>query len=340
MTRKLTTLGVSALAVFLTVSAADRAQAQADFFRGKQLEMIIGSDPGGGFDLFGRIVARYMPKYLPGQPTMTPKNMPGAGSLKALQYIDKLAAKDGTSIGILNPSILTLAATDPSKVEVDLNKMNWIGNLSSDNKVCMSWTASGIASLDDLKTKKFRAGGTSTSAGSFPPMAILKEFYPNVQHVLGYVGNQDVWLAMERGEVEGHCTGWGIIPAQKPEWVSGKKVTVLSKFTDKEIPGLPGVPSIYTLPMSAEMKNAIGFIMKGDEITRPFFVGAAVPADRVTALRDAFDKMIKDPEFIDAAQKARLEIDTMDYKNLTEAVKTITTTPAAAVQLAKKFIGG
>jgi tripartite-type tricarboxylate transporter receptor subunit TctC len=334
---------VGALALGMAASAAaPQAMAQsaaAEFFRGKQMEFIIGSDTGGGFDAYGRAVARFITKQLPGNPAMVPKNMPGAGSLKALQYVDRIGPKDGTTLGILNPSILTVAATDPSKIDVDLNKLQWLGNLSSDNKVCLAWGKSGLTSMNDLKTKKFRIGGTTINAGSYPPAAILKHFFPDtVQNILGYPGNAQTWLAMETGEVDGHCTGWGIIPTQKPDWVRDKKVNVLVKFTKKEIPGLTGVPTIYDLPMDQATHDAIAFIAQGDEITRPIFVGPGVPADRVAVLRDAFEKMLKDPEFLDYAKLNRLDLDTMGWKELTDTVKQITGTPAAALTVAKKFV--
>ncbi len=315
------------------------AQSGADFFRGKTMEFIIGSEPGGGYDTYGRAIASHIVKHIPGNPTIVPKNMPGAGSLRALQYMNTVAAKDGTSISILNPSMINLSVVDPDKVGVDLNTMIWLGNVSSDNKVCVTWAKSPVSTLDDLKTKTFRLGGTSTSAGSHPPAAILKYIFPNtVHHVLGYSANSQIWVALERGEVEGNCTGWGIYPTQKPDWVREKLIRPLVKFTNKEIAGIEGVPSIYGLPIQDNLKSAIAFLMKADDITRPVMAPPGIPAEHAAILREAFAKMLKDPEFLDFAKKTRLEIDATSHQELAAIIKDITSTKPDDVALAKKLI--
>lgn len=315
------------------------AQSDADFFRGKTMEFIIGSEPGGGYDTYGRAIANYIVKHIPGNPTIVPKNMPGAGSLRALQYMNTVAAKDGTALSILNPSMITLSVVDPGKVGVDLNTMTWLGNVSSDNKVCVTWAKSSVSTLEDLKTKTFRLGGTSTSAGSHPPAAILKYIFPNtVHHVLGYSANSQIWVALERGEVEGNCTGWGIYPTQKPDWVKEKLIRPLVKYTSREIPGLEGVPSVYSLPIQDNLKNAIAFLMKADDITRPVMAPPGIPAERAAILREAFAKMLKDPEFLEFAKKTRLDIDATSHQELAAIIKDITGTKQDDVLLAKKMI--
>ncbi len=327
---------VAALAVSAAVLAPAMAQ-QPDFYRGKTMEFIVGYPPGAGFDIYGRTLAQFMGKHIPGNPTLVVKNMPGASSLKGLQYISAQAPKDGTSIGIFNPTLINLSVLEPKQVDVDFSKLTWLGNMSNDTKVCFAWGSSGIRSADDIRAKQLIIGGTAQGAGLAYGSIMKAIFGDHVKLVLGYPSNSDVWLALERGEAEGNCTGWGVIPAMKPDWVANKKVNVLVQFAKKPSALLPNVPLVFDLGISDDLKAAVSFLTLADSFTRPIIAPPGIPADRAKLLRDAFHATMKDPEFLAQAAKGNLEIDPMDAETLVGLVQEIRNTPASAVELAKKL---
>ncbi len=224
-----------------------------DFYRGKTIDLIVGYPPGAGYDTYGRALAQFMGKFIPGKPAVVVQNMPGASSLKALQYLSTQAPRDGTAIGIFNPQLVNLSMLEPNTVNVDFSKLTLLGNMSSDTKVCFGWKGSSVKSAEDLRNRPFVIGGTSQGAGFVYGAIMRAVFGENIKIVLGYPSNSDVWLAMERGEADGNCTGWGVIPAMRPDWVRDDKVRVLVQFADAPSPHVPPAPTIYDRNMSPEL---------------------------------------------------------------------------------------
>ena len=312
-------------------------QSVADFYRGKTVEFIIGYAPGAGFDLYGRILSQFIGRHIPGTPNVVAKNMPGAASLTGLRYIAQQASKDGLTLGIFNPTLVNLSVLEPKQVDIDFASLTWLGNMSNDTKVCFSWRSTGVLTADDIKAKSLIIGGTSQGAG-FVYGSILKAIFgDHLKVVLGYPSNSDVWLALERGEAQGNCTGWGVIPSMRPEWITSNKLSVFVQFAKKPSPLLPNVPLIYDMGISEEMKAAISFLTLSDSFTRPIIAPPGLPADRAKALREAFEKTMKDPDFLEQAKKSNLEIDPMDAQTLANLVEDIRKTPKSAVELAKKL---
>ncbi len=330
-------LSALCMAAFASMPVA-HAQTATDFYQGKTIQVIVGNPTGTGFDLYARALAQYMPKYIPGKPGFVVQNMPGAASLKGLQYISMTAARDGTVIGTFNSNLVNLSVLEPKTTEtVDFDKLNWLGNMSSDTKVCFSWSASGVAKPEDLRTKELILGATSKGSGDIYGSILRTLYGDKVRIVLGYSTNADVWLAFEKGEASGNCTGWGVMPIRKPDWIRDGKINVLVQFTKTASPQLPNVPLIYDLPMSDEMRDAVTFITQTDAITRPFVAPPGVPADRMAILRKAFAETMKDDEFLAFAKKTELDIAYMDAETLGKAVGDIRRTPRAAVELARKL---
>ena len=329
-----------ALAGALLLAFAAPAAAQqsvADFYRGRTVDFIVGYPPGAGYDIYGRTLAQFIGKHIPGNPVVVVKNMPGASSLVGLKYLAVQAPKDGSTIGIFNPTLVNLSVLEPKQVDVDFAALTWLGNMSNDTKVCFSWRPSGILTADDIRAKQIVIGGTPQGAG-FAYGAIMKAIFgDHVKIVLGYPSNSDVWLAMERGEAEGNCTGWGVIPSMRPDWVKENKVSVFVQFAKQPNPLLPKVPLVYDLGVSDELKAAIAFITLGDSFTRPVIAPPGVPADRATALREAFLATLRDPDFLAQAEKTSLEIAPMDATTLAGLVQDVRSTPPAAVELARKL---
>jgi tripartite-type tricarboxylate transporter receptor subunit TctC len=313
------------------------ADSVADFYHGRTIELVVGYAPGAGFDAFGRLLARHIGKHMPGQPRLVVKNMPGAADLNATKYLYSTAPRDGSVIGIVNPNLFNLAVIEPQTVNVDFNAVTWIGNMSSDIKVCFAASSSGVGQLDDLKRKPIHLAGTSKGAG-YIYGSILRNIYPmTVQIVLGYLSNADIWLAIERGEVDAFCTGWGAIKSRRPEWLTNGRIRVLLQFAREPDVRLPGVPTIFALDLSDDMKKAIAFLTRTDSVTRPVFAPPAIPADRAAALRQAFLMTMRDAEFLADARRADLEIDAADAAETARIVTEITSTPPAAIELARRL---
>ena len=324
-----------ALAAGLTPASAQ--QSVADFYRGKTMDFIIGYPPGAGYDLYGRVLAQFIGRHIPGSPNVVVKNMPGAASLTGLRFIAQQAPKDGLTMGIFNPTLINLSVLEPKQVEIDFASLTWIGNMSNDTKVCFSWRETGVLTADDIRAKSLIIGGTSQGAGLAYGSIMKAIFGDHLKVVLGYPSNSDVWLALERGEAQGNCTGWGVIPAMRPDWVTNNKVSVFVQFAKKPSPLLPKVPLVYDLGISDEMKAAISFLTLTDSFTRPVIAPPGIPADRAKALQDAFLQTLKDPDFLEQAKKSNMEIDAMDAETLVGLVQEIRKTPKSAVELAKKL---
>jgi tripartite-type tricarboxylate transporter receptor subunit TctC len=329
---------VATLASVLAIPCAG-AQSAAEFYRGRTMDFVIGYPPGAGYDLFGRVLAQHMGNHIPGNPRLVPKNMPGASSLNSLQYMARTAPRDGSVIGLFNSTLINMAVMDPKSVDIDFPKLSWIGNMSSDTKVCFAMRASGVTKVDDLKTKKLVIGGTAKGAVNAYGMILRSIYGENVKIVLGYPSNADVWLAMEKGEVDANCTGYGILPAKKPEWIEGNKIAVLVQFARSQHSDLKDVPLIYDVPgVPAGLKDAITFVTQVDAMTRPVVGPPGIPADRLKALQDAFMKTMSDPEFLALAKKSALDIDPMDADKVQSAVKEVMGTQAGAVEIARKLL--
>jgi len=314
------------------------AQPVAEFYRGRTVEFVVGYLPGAGFDSFGRLLAQHMGKHIPGTPKIVVKNMPGAANLNAVKHMYAAAARDGSMIGIVNPNLFNLAVLEPHTVNMNFSRFTWLGNMSTDTKVCFTWKQSGVVSLDDLKTRRVHLAGTTKGSG-YIYGSILRSIYPStVQIVLGYLSNADIWLALERGEVEAFCTGWGAMASRKPEWIAGDKISVLVQFAKEPDLRLPKVPTISDLGVSDDMKRAIGFLIRADAVSRPVFAPPGIPADRARALRSAFMTTMRDAEFLEAARRADMEIDPTDAEETAQIVAEITSVPPAALAVARKLM--
>ncbi len=312
------------------------AQTAGDFFRGRTVDFVIGYPPGGGYDIFGRALAQHMGRHIPGQPNIVVRNMPGAASLKAVQYLVTGAPRDGTAFGIFNSNLITTGMTDPQAIGVDMGALTWLGNMVSDTKTCFSWRASGIASVDQLRARTFVIGGTSRGS-AYVYGSLLRHAYgeSRVKIVLGYPSNVDAYLAMERGEVMGICTGYDIVRQLRPEWFRNDSIAFLVQYGEVSEPGLEQVPTVYDLPLGEEMKQAARFYIGADRIARPVAAPPGVPADRVAALREAFDRTLADPEFQAASRRAHMEVQPMNAAELTRIVNAIRATPSAIVDIAR-----
>ncbi len=297
----------------LLVIAAGPAMADpiSDFYRGKQIRFVVRTTPGGDYDQYTRLIARFIGKYIPGNPAIIPVNMPGGGGITAANYMAQVAPRDGTVIGIVSQGLAAdQALAMSSGLKADLREFNWIANVVYSNQLLVVWHTSPTKTIEDAKQRVTTIGTTGAGSASVQYPA----FYNNVigtkfKIVFGYPGGQHIDLAMERGEVEGRGTnpysGW---MASKPTWIPEKKIIPLIQAGLEKEPALPDVPLIVDQQVKADDKPLLQFMAEASSVGRPLATTPGVPAERVAALRAAFAATVKDPEFIAAAAHEHMEI--------------------------------
>ena len=300
-----------AAATFGLVLAAGTAQAQsvADFYRGKTITLLIGTSPGNDYDFRGRMIARYMSKFIPGEPTIVPRNMPGGGGVQAANWVGKLAPRDGTVLHMIMQNMMAAQAISAAGVEFDARKFAWIGNTTSAPNVINSWYTSGVTSIEDVRKRELVVGAPMGTAGALYPALLNALAGTKFRIVTGYPGGNEVNLAMERGEVDGRgSNSWASWKSTKPEWLRDKKINVLVQVGLKRHPDLPNVPLLLELAQNEPDRKLLEFLSADTDLSRSLVTTPGVPPERVQALRRAFDAMIKDPDFLMEASKAGMDI--------------------------------
>jgi tripartite-type tricarboxylate transporter receptor subunit TctC len=329
----------TALAVLVwTISGAAHADEVTNFYRGKNISLVIGYTAGGGYDLYGRLVARHMQKYIPGNPTIIPQNMPGAGSLKAASFIYGIAPKDGLTIGIVTRAM----ATDPllGESKFDPRKFTWIGSTTSETSVCATWNRSPVKSWTDMFGTTFTMGGSAQGSEPDSFTLLLKNvFGVHVKLVSGYPGGNDINLAIERGEVDGRCGwSWSSIKSQRPDWLRDKKINILTQLALKKHSDMPDVPLLLDFAQNEEQRQIVKLVLASLVLGRPFFGPPAIPEDRKATLRRAFDATMQDPEFLGEAAKLDLEIEPVAAGAVDNLLDELYRTPKSVVDKAAAAI--
>jgi tripartite-type tricarboxylate transporter receptor subunit TctC len=318
------------------VAAAPLARAD-DFYKGKSFTIVVGFSPGGGYDTNARAVSRYISKHIPGNPTIIVQNMPSAGSMTAVRYLDATAPKDGTVMTIFNPGLVTQSIVVPDKINLDFRKYQWIGVVTSDFRVCYGFGPDGVKSWDDMmKRKQFILGSTAKGSGNYINGATLKYvFNAPVKQILGFPGSAEQRIAIERGELDGDCGSFSSIPA---EWIKDKKAHPFVRFTEKRPPEIPAsAPFINTFAKSDDQKQLLDVLNAADVVGRPFIMSKEVPADRVAIIRKAFDETMKDPAFMADLEKQQLPLNPMTGDEAEAVVSKLINVPPAIVAKAKEI---
>jgi tripartite-type tricarboxylate transporter receptor subunit TctC len=320
------------LSLFLLAAAAGpgaTALAQGgDALAGKTVQMIIGFGPGGGYDLWGRTVARHIGKHLPGKPNVVAQNMPGAGSYLAASHIYNVAPKDGTVMGIIARDAALGPLSGAPGARFDATKLSWIGSPTKETNVCIAFHTAPVKAVQDLFEKQLILGDTGPGTGTRSYPRVLNELLGmKFKLVGGFPSSADVFLAMERGEVEGICESLDSVKNRRPDWIPNKTVAILFQGGAQPNPELKGVPFILDLARSEEHKQAIEYLYAGQGIGRPFVAPPDLPADRLRMLRDGFNATMKDSEFTTEVQARKLELEPEDGEHLTALIRKIYATP-------------
>jgi tripartite-type tricarboxylate transporter receptor subunit TctC len=334
---------LASIAALALCPAAAHAQSVADFYKGKTVDLYIGYSAGGAYDLYARVLARFIGKHIPGNPTVVPKNMTGAGSLLLANWLYNVAPKDGTAFGIIGRGTPFDPILGNKRAQFDGTRYTWIGSANNEVSVCVAWHTSGITKFDDLLTKELVVGGTGASADTDQfPKIMNGVLGTKFKVVTGYPGGNEIGLAMERGEVQGRCGwSWSSVKSTHQKWYDEKKFHILVQLALEKHPDLRHVPLIVDLAKSADDRKVLELIFARQVMGRPFLGPPDIPRDRAEALRQAFMNTMKDQEFLVAAETAKLEITPVAGHQLEQLVKETYATPAniaqrAAAALAQK----
>jgi tripartite-type tricarboxylate transporter receptor subunit TctC len=300
---------VASLILLVSLGTPAHSEDVESFYKGRLMSMVIGFGVGGGYDLYGRLVSRYMTKYLPANPTIVPQNMAGAGSLRALEYLYSVAPKDGSVIGTFSRT-LPLAPL-LSGANFDSRKFTWLGSVAQDTIVCFTSRLSPIKTWQDLLTKPSSLGGEGAGAEPDIYARFMKNvFAAKVRLVSGYRGTNDIFLAIERGELDGACgISWGTIVSVHPDYIQDHKINVIVQIGLRKHPELPDVPTLDEVAQNSDQGQLIRLIVTTLGMSRPFAAPPDIPADRKAALVAAFERTTQDSQFKANAQRIKLDVD-------------------------------
>jgi tripartite-type tricarboxylate transporter receptor subunit TctC len=317
--------------------------AAANYYAGKTIEFIIGTPPGGGYDIYARLVARHFPKHIPGKPAIVVKNMPGAGSAKAAQFISMIAPKDGTSIAAVMPgAIMGPLLDDRAEALFDPAKVLYVGTANSGTRVCVTLKGSKIKTFDDAQREKAVFGGVSTN-DSTQEYGYLHKRTAGARYdvVSGYRGTPELALALERGEIDGVCGwDWSSVKSQKPDWIRDDKINVLMQVSLDPHPELTrmGVPTVWQYVKSEEDRKVVELVVSQTVFHRSYIAPPGTPAQALETLRTAFDATVNDKELLDEAEKLRIDIAPLSGATVQALVEKLYATPKDIVERAKQAI--
>jgi tripartite-type tricarboxylate transporter receptor subunit TctC len=332
--------GLAGLAV-LSALPARAADAVANFYKGRTVQVLIGFSAGGGYDIYARTLARYMGKHIPGNPTLVPQNMPGAGSLKVANYIYNVAPKDGTVFGTFARGIPMERLLGRTVGEqFDATKFTWIGSVTDEPSVCVFWAASGIKTWQDMKTKPWKVGGSGVTSDLDIYANVLRNmFHLPGRLITGFPGGTEVLLSMRRGEVDGRCGwSWSSLISRDKDLLDRKLVTVPLQLGLEKNQDIPDVPLVLDQTSDAKQKAALKLIFSRQVMARPFAAPPGLPPERAKALRDAFDATMKDAEFLAEMRRLDLEVRPQSGAKVEQLVKEVYSYPADVVKIAADAI--
>ena len=311
----------------LLVAGSASAQAPTSF-AGKTVTMIIGFGAGGGYDTWGRLVAGHIGAHLPGKPSVVAQNLPGGGSYRAASFMYHQAPKDGTTMALIARDAALGPLTGEPGALFDATKFSWIGTPATETNICIAYHTAPVKNVHDLTQKELIVGDTGPGTGTHSyPKALNAILGFKFKLVGGYPSSADVFLAMERGEVQGICESLDSVMARRPDWISSGAVSVLFQGGARPNPELKGVPFVVDLATKPEDKQAIEFLYIGQGIGRPFIAPPGLAPATLKTLRDAFDATMKDPAFIAEATKRKYAIDPEDGGTLAALINKAYATP-------------
>jgi tripartite-type tricarboxylate transporter receptor subunit TctC len=323
------------------LAAATPAAAYAqDFYKDRQISMLVASGVGGGYDVYARALGRHMPRHIPGTPVFVARNMPTAGGLTAANTLYNASERDGSVIAALTNGVPMDPLFGVKEAKFDGRKFSWIGSMGKLQNVCATWHASPIKTIQDAQAREVVVGASGpTSNSSIMPRIANEVLGTKFRVINGYDPSSGLNKALENGEVEGICgLGWSTLTASRPDWVRDNRLNVLVQFGFEKLADLPNVPSALDLVTSAEKRAVLELILVRQETGRPIVGPPDVPADRLAILRRAFDATMKDQEFLTEAKKLQLDIDPLDAAAIEKLLANAYAAPKNIVEAATRLV--
>ncbi len=311
----------------------------ADFYRGKQMQMVIPSTPGGDYDNRARLVSRHMGRHIPGEPTIVPRNMPGGAGVTGANFVMNVAPRDGTVLHALLQNMPVHQAVGGPGTEFDVLAFAWIGNTTKTPNLINSWHTTGITRIEDVFNRELTVGAPTGTSAAIYPRALNMLTGTKFRIIAGYPGGNDVNFAMERGEVGGRgSNSWAAWKATRPHWLKEKKIHILVQIGLERHPELPDVPLMFELARSAEDAQVLRFLSADTAISRTIVATPGIPADRVAALRRAFEATMKDAAFVAEAGKSGIDLSPTTGEEARKVAEDILNAPPAVKRKAKEII--
>jgi tripartite-type tricarboxylate transporter receptor subunit TctC len=324
----------------MIAAATSLAWADDDFFKGKTITIINSTGTGGSYHNIAQALTRHMPRYIPGQPSMIVKSMPGGGNVLATNFMYNRAPTDGTHIATINNSIPLHQVLDGSGVHYDASKFNWLGSTGSYNSVAYVWHTAGVRTFKDLLEKEVILGGTGAGSSIvIYPTATNSLLGTKFKIVLGYKSTAEIDVAMERGEVQARTGSYTALLSEHPDWVKDKRVIILFQIGNKRDPALADVPLLTELAASEEQREILKLISSPIALGRPYLAPPNIPADRLAVLRKAFAATLRDKEFVAEMTKLSHDIDPMTAEDVEQIIQDTVNAPAPIIAKAKALMG-
>jgi tripartite-type tricarboxylate transporter receptor subunit TctC len=334
-------LRITLVAALVAASAAPlSAQPVEPAFAGRTITIYVGYTAGGSYDLYGRLISRHLGRHLAGNPTVVVQNMPGAGSLKAANYLYEVAPRDGTALGIVVESTALEQALANPAAQYDAAKFTYVGRVATSNNIFMMWHGAKVQSIAEAKLTPALLAGTGPGSIAETIPKLLNAFLgTKFKLISGYPASTEAMLAMERGEVDGASSSWAAVKVARQDWLREKKIRIILQTTPERIPELPDAPSLGEIGTTPEDRQVFGLYASGSAIGRSLIGPPGIAAERVMALRAGFDAMVDDPEFVADVRKLDVELDPLPGAAVAGLVERALAVPAAVRERAVNAFG-
>jgi len=331
----------TALAIALVALSAGSLRAQPlEPFAGRTITIYVGYTAGGSYDLYGRLISRHLGAHLAGRPAVVVQNMPGAGSLKAANFLYEVAPRDGTALGVVVESTALEQALANPAAQYDAAKFTYVGRVATSNNIFMMWQSAKVQSIEDAKLAPALLAGTGPGSIAETIPKLLNAFLgTKFKLISGYPASTEAMLAMERGEVDGSSSSWAAVKVGKQDWLRERKIKIILQTTPERIAELPDTPSLGEIGTTAQDRQVFALYASGSAIGRSLIGPPGIPAERVQALREAFDAMIKDPDFVADIRKIDVELEPLPGAAVAQLVEQTLNVPAAVRERAVSAFG-
>jgi tripartite-type tricarboxylate transporter receptor subunit TctC len=317
---------------------ASKAQTVEEFYKGKTLSLIIPNAPGGSFDLYARLVASNLGRFIPGHPSIVPQNMPGAAGMQAANYLAGIAPRDGTVMSVLVPNITLAQVLGVQAIAYDTRKFSWIGRVIATTATLFTWHTSATRTLADLKTRETLIASTgSLSQAEINSTMLNGVVGTRFKLIRGYKGSGEAALAVERGEADGTLMPWEFLQSAHADWIRDGKISIVARYVRRPIPMRPDVRSVYELAETEEQRSVLNLFLGSDEMGHPIAMPPDVPRDRIEAVRKALNTMVDDPAFVADAARRHLDLLPGRAEELEQSVAAAFEATPAAIEIARKY---